>query len=147
MKPQFKSERAKKYYRTAKITLLVLLTLYVIALAVITVVAAVDGGMLASPVWGLFAVIGSLPLFLPIAATWFFVRRVLALKTNPLPQKLYAFELRFAIAAYVLLWLAAIFVVLWLWGIYQFMYAAIGAVALLLSMPLLRLLLTAKCKM
>ena len=141
MKPQFKSEKAKKYYCTVKITLLVLLTLYVIALAVITVAAAVNGSMLASPIWGLFALIGSLPLLLPIAATWFFVRHILALKTNSLPQRLYSFELRFAIAAYVLLWLTAIFILLWLGGAYQFMYAAIGTIALLLTAPLLHLLL------
>ncbi len=141
MKPTFKTEQARHWYRICKRMAMVLAAAYVILLVIITIAAATDGGILASPIWGLFALIYSLPAALPLAATMLFVRHIIALKTNDLPKKRYAFELRFSIAVYALLWLTALFVLLWLVGIYQLMYAAIATLALALSAPLLHLIL------
>ena len=141
MKPQLKDAKLQKCYRLALCLFWGILALYVLSLLAITVISTVSGGMLASPIWGLFALIATLPVVFPLVATFLFLRQLLAIKTNNLSQSRHRFEMTFAVLGYLLTWLTAIFTLLWLLGAYPMMFAAIVTVLLLLLLPLVRYVL------
>ena len=141
MKPQIKDQKLQKLYRLCLYLFWGIVILYILSLLVITVISATSAKMLASPIWGLFALIGTLPVVFPLVATFLFLRQLLAIKTNDLPHSRHRFEMTFAVLGYLFAWLTAIFALLWLLGIYPMMFAAIAAVLLLLSLPLVRYVL------
>ena len=141
MKPQLKDPRLQKWYRLALYLFWGILILYVLSLLAITVISTVSGGMLASPIWGLFALVGSLPVIFPLTATFLFLRALLALKTNTLTPRRHRLGLIFAVVGYALAWLTAIFTLLYLIGVYIMMFFAIASFILLLLLPLVRYVL------
>ena len=141
MKPQLNDPKLQKWYRLALYLFWGILILYVLSLLAITVISTVSGGFLASPIWGLFALVGTLPVVFPLVATFLFLRELLSIKTNSLAPRHYRLRLIFAISGYALAWLTAIFILLWLLGLYPMMFAAIASLLLLLLLPLARYVL------
>ena len=141
MKPQLKDPRLQKFYRLALCLFWGILILYVLSLLAITVISTVSGSMLSSPIWGLFALIGTLPVVFPLISTFLFLRELLALKTNTLSPRRYRLGLILAGVGYGLAWLTAIFTLLWLLGAYPMMFFAIASFLLLLLLPLVRYVL------
>ncbi|MBR7112214.1 MAG: hypothetical protein IKC75_04770 [Clostridia bacterium] len=141
MKPQFKDPRLQKWYRLALYLFWGILIFYVLSILAITIISTVSGSMLSSPIWGLFALIGTLPVVFPLVATFLFLRQLLAIKTNDLSHSRRRFEMTFAVVGYALAWLTAIFTLLWLLGAYPMMFAAIASFLLLLILPLVRYVL------
>ncbi len=141
MKPQLTDPKLKQWYRISLLLFWAIFILYVLSLLVITVISGISGSMLSSPIWGLFALIGSLPVVFPLIATFLFLRELLAIKTNALSPCLYRLRLVCAVIGYALAWLTAIFTLLWLLGCYPMMFAAIATALLLLLLPLVRYVL------
>ncbi|MBR2011416.1 MAG: hypothetical protein IKA06_06705 [Clostridia bacterium] len=141
MKPQLKDQKLQKLYCFCLYLFWGILILYALSILVITVISTVSGGMLSSPIWGLFALISTLPVVFPLVATFLFLRQLLAIKTNHLSPRRHRFEMTFAVVGYTLAWLTGVFTLLWLLGAYPLMYAAIASLLLLLLLPLVRHLL------
>ncbi len=141
MKPQLKDQKLQSLYRFCLYLFWGILILYVLSILVITVISATTGSMLSSPIWGLFALLGTLPVVFPLVATFLFLRQLLAIKTNALTPRRHHFEMTFAVLGYILAWLTAIFTLFWLLGAYPMMYAAIGTALLLMLFPLTKRLL------
>ncbi|MBQ9802095.1 MAG: hypothetical protein IJW51_03395 [Clostridia bacterium] len=139
MKPHFQTEQGKRLYRICKIMAVTLGALYLLTWLIVTLIAALDDAPLASPVWGLFFLCGSLPLVLPLAAAVLLARRILIVKTNNLSPQRQKAEIILAIATYALVFAAAFCGVLWLAGLYVLMYVAIAllVLALLIRIPYL----------
>ena len=141
MKPQLKDPRLQKWYRLALYLFWGILIFYVLSILAITVISTVSGSMLSSPIWGLFALIGTLPVVFPLISTFLFLRALLALKTSTLSPCHYRLGLVITVVGYGLAWLTAIFTLLWLLGAYPMMFAAIASFLLLLILPLVRYVL------
>jgi len=141
MKPQLKDPRLQKWYRLALYLFWSIMILYILSLLLVTVISTVSGSMLSSPIWGLFALIGTLPVVFPLISTFLFLRALLAIKTNALSPCHYRLRLIIAVVGYELAWLTAIFTLLWLLGAYAMMFAAIASFLLLLLLPLVRYVL------
>ena len=141
MKPQLKDQKLQKLYRFCLYLFWGILILYALSILIITVISATTGSMLSSPIWGLFALLGTMPVLFPMIATFLFLRQLLAIKTNALTPRRHRFEMTFAVLGYMLAWLTAIFTLLWLLGAYPMMYAAIGTALLLMLFPLTKRLL------
>ena len=141
MKPQLNDPRLQKCYRLALYLFWSIVALYILSLLIITVISTVSGSILSSPIWGLFALIGTLPVVFPLISTFLFLRELLALKTNTLTPRRYRLGLIFAGDGYALAWLTAIFTLLYLTGIYVMMFFAIASFLLLLLLPMVRYVL------
>lgn len=141
MKPQLKDQKLQKLYGLCLFLFWGIVILYALSILVITVISATTGSMLSSPIWGLFALLGTLPVVFPLVATFLFLRQLLAIKTNDLSPRRHRFEMTFAVVSYTFAWLTAIFTLFWLLGAYPMMYAAIASFLLLLLFPLMRYVL------
>lgn len=139
MKPRFESSTLKKWYVAALAVFVALIILYILALLVITCLSATDGGIMASPFWGLLALVGTVPVILPLIATFLTLRRILIIQTNAFSPDRRRFELIFTVAPCALCWLTALLAVIWLSGKgTACMYLAIAAMLLALSLLSLR---------
>ena len=117
-------EKAALLYRICKITVIVLVVAWLITSIAVTLISAFDSSMLASPLWGLLFMLGTLPGVLLLVGSFLFMRRLLVIKTAKMPQKEQRRETAFAITLFTLLLLSALCCVLWLAGLFYLMYVA-----------------------
>lgn len=123
--PDLPSKKAARLYCICKIAVIAFVIVWLIACIAVTLISAFDDSMLASPLWGLIFMLGTLPGVLLLIGSFLFLRRLLVIKAAQMPAKSKKRETGFAVTVFALLLLCTLCIVLWLAGLFYLMYVAI----------------------